>query len=63
MAAAIERRIRWAGLLIALGLLVQMASLIWIHPLSFMAFALLGCPLMLAGVLFYLYSLAARAND
>lgn len=53
----IEKRIRWAGLLICPGLAVQLLSLIWIHPMSFMAFLMVGCPLVLGGVLLYLYSL------
>jgi len=57
---AIERRIRWAGLLVVVGLLVQILTLTWVHPLAFMTFLMIGCPLSLAGVLFYLYSLAAR---
>jgi hypothetical protein len=57
----IEKRIRWAGLLICLGLVVQLLSLIWVHPLSFMAFLVVGCPLMLGGVLLYLYSLVPRS--
>lgn len=56
----IERRIRWAGLLIGLGLVVQLLSFIWIHPLAFIAFAVIGCPLVAAGVLLYLYALASH---
>jgi hypothetical protein len=63
LAIGIEKRIRWAGFLISLGLLVQLATLIWTHPLSFTAFILIGCPLMLSGVLLFLYSLAARTNE
>ncbi len=40
----IEHRIRWSGLLIGLGLTIQMLMLLWIHPLSFMIFLLVGCP-------------------
>jgi F0F1-type ATP synthase assembly protein I len=55
----IERRIGWAGMLIGLGLAVQLITFIWTHPLAFVAFLLLGCPLVAAGVLLYLYSLIA----
>ena len=58
----IEKRIRWAGLLICLGLIVQLLSLIWVHPLAFMGFLMVGCPLMLAGVLLYLDSLVPRSS-
>ncbi len=56
----IEKRIRWAGLLVVTGLLVQLLTMSWSHPLAFMAFLIIGCPLTLAGVLLYLFSLAAK---
>ena len=52
-----ERRIRWASLLIGAGLLVQLASLLILHPLAFVAFLMIGCPLMAAGIVLYLFSL------
>ena len=57
---AIESRIRWAGELVVAGLVVQLFTMYWAHPLAFMAFLIIGCPLMLAGILLYLYSLVAR---
>ena len=53
----IERRLRWSGRLIALGLLVQMLTLLATHPLAFITFALIGCPLVGAGILIFLYAL------
>jgi hypothetical protein len=53
----IERRIRWASFLIGAGLLVQLGSLLVVHPLAFVAFLMLGCPLMAAGIVLYLLSL------
>ena len=53
----IERRIRRSGMLIVLGLLLQMLTLLWTHPLAFMCFLLIGCPLVAAGMLLFLYSL------
>jgi len=61
--AAIERRIRWSGLLIGAGLIVQLLTLLWNHPLAFVAFLLLGGPLVGAGVLLYLYSLVAPGRE
>ena len=52
-----ERRIRWASLLVGAGLLVQLGSLLVIHPLAFVAFLIVGCPLMAAGIVVYLLSL------
>ena len=62
MATPIERRIRWSGLIIALGLVIQTGTLFWTHPLAFMAFLLIGCPLVAAGLLLYLYSLASQGQ-
>lgn len=53
----VETRIKWASVLIALGLLIQLLSLLPIHPLAFVAFLVIGCPLMAAGVVVYLTSL------
>jgi hypothetical protein len=58
----IEQRLRWAGSLIALGLVVQLLTFIWIHPFSFIVFAVIGCPLVLAGVFFYLYSIVSHSE-
>jgi hypothetical protein len=58
----IHRSIRWSGRLIGGGLVVQMLSLTWTHPLSFMGFILIGCPLVGAGILFFLYSLVAHES-
>lgn len=63
MSAPIERRIRWSGLLIVLGLVVQMTTLLFTHPLAFMAFALIGCPLVAVGILFFLYSIVTHSSS
>jgi hypothetical protein len=59
-ATVLERRIRRSGLLIAVGLLLQLLTLPLTHPLAFVGFALLGCPLVAAGMLFFLYSLVSH---
>ena len=61
MTPRIEHRIRWSGLLIGLGLAIQMLMLLWTHPLSFMIFLLVGCPLVGIGMLIYLYSIVSHA--
>jgi len=60
MAASIESRIRWSGILVVAGLIVQMLTLFFTHPLAFVAFLLVGCPLVAAGILLYLYSLVSH---
>jgi hypothetical protein len=62
-APRIEKRVRLAALLIGLGLLVQLITLVRIHPLAFMAFILIGCPLVLAGVLLFLYSIVSHQPE
>lgn len=55
----VEKRIRLAGLLICMGLLVQLVSLGWVHPLAFLAFLLIGCPLVGVGIVLYLWALVS----
>ena len=52
------RRLRLAGLLVSLGLLIEAATLFWPHPTAFLAFLLLGGLLVAAGVIVYLLSIA-----
>jgi hypothetical protein len=44
--------------MIVAGLIVLLFSLLWAHPLAFMLFLAVGCPLTLVGVLVYLWTLA-----
>ena len=57
--SAVERKIKWASTLIGAGLLVQLATLLVVHPLAFMTFLAVGCPLVGAGILLYLFSLVS----
>ena len=56
----IERQIKRGGLLIALGLVVQLLTFASVHPLAFVVFLLAGCRLVAAGIALYLYSLVAH---
>lgn len=56
-ASPVERKIRWASYLIGAGLLIQLGSLLLMHPLAFVAFLVVGCPLILIGIVLYLLSL------
>jgi hypothetical protein len=58
----IERRLRTAGILVGLGLTIQLLTLLWIHPLAFMMFLAAGIPITAAGVLLYLVSLLAASR-
>jgi hypothetical protein len=52
-----ELRITISGFLVAAGLIVQIVSLLWSHPLAFVVFLGAGVPLVAAGALLYLYAL------
>jgi hypothetical protein len=52
-----DNRLRIAGVLVLLGLVVELVSLRWLHPLAFMVLAFIGIPIMSLGILIYLYSL------
>jgi hypothetical protein len=56
----LERRIRMAATLISIGLLVLLATLLRIHPLAFVGYAVIACPLVVAGIVLFLYSIIAQ---
>jgi fatty-acid desaturase len=56
----IHRRIRYSGMLIVTGLLIQAFTLLWTHPLAFVCFLMVGCPLTGAGILLFLHSLVSH---
>jgi hypothetical protein len=53
----LERRLRWAGVLISLGLVVEWLTLRRVHPLMFVAFLFVACPLIAVGTLVFLVSI------
>ena len=53
----IERKIKWASTFIGAGLLVQLGTLLVVHPVAFVLFLTVGCPLVLIGIVLYLLSL------
>jgi len=55
----INKRLRLAGLLIIIGLVVEGLTLIWNHPLSFLAFAGVGALAMTLGIVVYLMALVS----
>jgi hypothetical protein len=59
-----ETQLKRASLLIAGGLLVQVLTLLVNHPLAFVAFLALGCPLVGIGcVLFLLGIVSVKSVD
>ena len=57
-AIGIRRFLQASSVLIILGLLVEILSLLWFHPLAFVLFAFVGALLIGLGILVYLASLA-----
>jgi hypothetical protein len=55
----VSRRLRIAGVFIVLGLIVEGISLIWNHPLSFVAFLGVGGLLLFLGIVVYLTALVS----
>jgi hypothetical protein len=62
MSEHIENRLRLAGILIIIGLVIQLATLFWNHPLTFMAFIFVGSPFVAAGIVLYLFSLVRTGS-
>jgi len=59
----IETRLKRAGLIVALGLLIQLLSLLPIHPLAFIAFVSVGVPIMAIGVILFLLAILAPSSE
>jgi hypothetical protein len=57
--AFVAKKLRVAGTLIIVGLLIEGLSLIWNHPLSFIAFLGIGGLVMLTGIVIYLAALVS----
>ena len=57
----LHRRLRLAGILVALGLAVEAATMFWPHPTAVLVFLGLGGLLVAAGVLTYLVALVTVA--
>ena len=61
-AIGIRRFLHVSSLLIILGLLVEIVSLLWLHPLSFVLFIFVGATLIGLGIFVYLISLVFAAS-
>ncbi len=61
--AYISKKLRIAGILIILGLIVEGFSLLWNHPLSFLAFLCIGGIFLVLGILVYLLALVSRTQE
>jgi predicted membrane channel-forming protein YqfA (hemolysin III family) len=57
----IHSKLRLSGVFIILGLIVQALSLLWNHPLSFIAFVTVGGLLLAIGIVLYLLTVVNMA--
>ncbi|MGA8036841.1 MAG: hypothetical protein WA823_12455 [Candidatus Acidiferrales bacterium] len=57
-----QRLMRIASALISVGLSVEMISLLWFHPLSFVLFAFVAASLIGLGIVIFLLSVVFAAN-
>ena len=55
----VHARLRVAGVLVIVGLVVEILSLFWVHPIAFMSFLTIGCGFMGLGILIFLWTLVA----
>ncbi len=55
-------RLHIAGGLIAVGLVVELATLFWIHPVSMTLFLCLGAVFVLAGMAVFLWSVVSGSG-
>jgi uncharacterized membrane protein YczE len=60
VAPGLRRRLRLAGILVALGLVVEAVTLFWRHPTAFLVFLFVGALLVGIGVLLYLVAIVTE---
>jgi hypothetical protein len=56
-----EKRLRFAGICLALGLLIEALCLIWATPIAFIVFVAMGGLLIFIGLVVYLHSQVSTA--
>jgi hypothetical protein len=61
-AIGIRRFLQVSSALVIIGLLIEIVSLLWFHPLSFVLFAFVAAGLIGVGILVYLVSLVFVAE-
>ena len=60
---ALEVRLRWAAVLVMIGIVVEIASLTWRHPTAFIVFVGVGGLFMAAGMSSFLWSIVSRGGE
>ena len=54
-----EKRMRFAGICLAVGLLIEALCLMWATPIAFIVFVAIGGLLIFTGLVVYLYSVVS----
>jgi hypothetical protein len=62
MTSASDRRFIPAAGAIVAGLAVELAASVWVHPLAFVAFLIVACPMVLGGMLWFGWLLTGRSQ-
>jgi hypothetical protein len=53
----LEKRRQFAGICLAVGLVIEALCLLWATPIAFVLFVAIGGSLMFVGIVLYLFSL------
>ena len=53
----LSSRLRAAGILLIIGLMIEILSFFWVHPLAFMSFLVIGCAFIGLGIVLFLWTL------
>ncbi len=59
----IEKRLRIAGGLLMIGLLIEAVCLLWARPIAFVVFVVVGGLFLFAGLVVYLLSLVVHTSE
>jgi hypothetical protein len=58
-----EKRLRIAGTLLMIGLLIEAVCLLWARPIAFVVFVVVGGLFLFAGLVVYLLSLVVHTSE
>jgi hypothetical protein len=61
-ANSMEQRIRAAGIILIIGLVIEALCLLWGRPISFVIFVAVGGLFLFAGVVVFLFSLVSTPH-
>jgi len=58
-----ERRLQLSGILLLLGIVVEMLCIVWTRPIAFIVFVAVGGLFLALGVLAYLMAILSRHHS